>query len=150
MYLPPKIWGQFFWHTIHIVALGYSATPNYTDKKSAKDFYESLAFLIPCPVCKEHYKENLQKNPITPYLDSRKDLIQWTIDIHNTVNIQLGKPTWTLSEVLHYYERLGTRDRSPIWTRDDMNEIDYRSFIKGFLSGSFIISSIAGIYYYSR
>ena len=42
MQFPPSVWGPFFWHTIHIVALGYPKNPTYTDKKCAKEFYESL------------------------------------------------------------------------------------------------------------
>ena len=35
----------------------------------------------------------------------------------------LGKPTWTEEEVIIYYERIGRRDRSPVWTKDDMKEV---------------------------
>lgn len=148
MQLPPTVWGPFFWHTIHIVALGYPKSPTYTDKKSAKEFYEALAFLIPCAVCREHYKEYLQKNPLTPYIDSRADLLKWTVLIHNEVNKMLKKPTWTEEEVIEYYERLGRRDRSPVWTREDMKEIDYKSFIRGFMTGSIILGGVAVAVYY--
>lgn len=147
MKFPPTVWGPFFWHTIHIVALGYPKNPSYTDKKSAKEFYESLAFLLPCGICKEHYKTHLQAHPITPYLDSRADLMKWTIEIHNEVNKMLGKPTWTMEEIIAYYERLGHRDRSPIWTKEDMNEIDYRSFVRGFITSTGLFTMIGGAYY---
>ena len=92
MQFPPSVWGPFFCHTIHIVALGYPKSPTYTDKKSAKEFYESFAFLLPCAICREHYKDHLGKNPLTPFLDSKKDLLKWTIDIHNAINKMLMKP----------------------------------------------------------
>jgi hypothetical protein len=138
MLFPPAVWGPFFWHTIHIVAMGYPKQPSYTDKKCAKEFFESLAFLLPCSVCRTHYAEHLSKHPLTPYLDSRTDLIKWTIEIHNQVNRMLNKPEWTMEEVLAYYQRLGQRDRSPVWTKEDMNEVDYRSFVKGCLTGGLI------------
>jgi hypothetical protein len=147
MQLPPTVWGPFFWHTIHIVALGYPKNPTYTDKKCAKEFYESLAYLVPCAVCREHYKEHLQKNPLTPYLDSRADLLKWTVLIHNEVNKMLNKPTWTEQQIVEYYERLGKRDRSPIWTKEDMAEVDYKSYIKGFLTGTVIIGGIGAVVY---
>lgn len=147
MNFPPSVWGPFFWHTIHIVAMGYSKNPTYTDKKCAKEFYESLAFLIPCSVCREHYKEHLVSSPITTNLDSRTDLINWTISIHNKVNKMLGKPEWSLQEVLTYYEHIGNRNRSPIWTMDDINEVDYRSFVKGFIASSALLSVFGGIFY---
>ena len=148
MQFPPSVWGPFFWHTIHIVALGYPKNPTYTDKKCAKEFYESLAYLIPCPVCREHYKEHLISKPISTFLDSRTDIIKWTIDIHNSVNKTLGKSEWTLEEVLLYYEKIGNRNRSPIWTKEDMNEVDYRSFIKGFITGSIILTAFGGVFYF--
>ena len=80
MIFPPSVWGPFFWHTIHIVAIGYPKKPTYIDKKCAKEFYESLAYLIPCSVCRTHYKEHITSNPLTPFLDSRTDLIKWTVD----------------------------------------------------------------------
>ena len=147
MQFPPSVWGPFFWHTIHIVALGYSKNPTYTDKKCAKEFYESLAFLLPCSICREHYKEYLQEKPISTFLDSRTDLIKWTIQIHNKVNKMLGKPEWTLEEVLSYYEKVGARNRSPVWTKEDMKEVDYSSFVKGFLTGSVVLSIVGGVIY---
>ena len=147
MQFPPSVWGPFFWHTIHIVALGYPANPNYTEKKCAKEFYESLAFLLPCAVCREHYKTHLEKYPLTPSLDSKKDLLKWTIDVHNAVNKMLGKPEWTELEVVTYYERLGRRNRSPVWTKEDMKEVDYHSFVKGFLTGTVILSGVGGLVY---
>ena len=148
MIFPPSVWGPFFWHTIHIVAIGYPKKPTYIDKKCAKEFYESLAYLIPCSVCRTHYKEHITSNPLTPFLDSRTDLIKWTVDIHNSVNKMLGKPEWSMEEVMAYYERIGNRNRSPIWTKEDMNEVDYRSFIKGFITGSAILSTMGGVFYF--
>ena len=148
MKFSPTVWGPFFWHTIHLVAIGYPQKPSYTEKKCAKEFYESLAYLIPCAICREHYNEHLVKNPITPYLDSRTDLIKWTIQIHNQVNEMLKRPTWTLEEVMRYYERLGQRDRSPVWTKEDMNEMDYRAFVKGFVTSMGLSAVVAGFLYF--
>lgn len=147
MHFPPSVWGPFFWHTIHIVALGYPKNPTYTDKKCAKEFYESLAYLLPCSICREHYREHLTKSPINTFLDSRTDLIKWTIQIHNHVNKMLGKLEWTLEEVLTYYEKVGARNRSPVWTKEDMNEVEYRSFIKGCMAGGAIAIAMVGVYY---
>jgi hypothetical protein len=148
MQFQPSVWGPFFWHTIHIVALGYPKNPTYTDKKSAKEFYESLAHLLPCSLCREHYKKHIVDKPISTFLDSRTDLIKWTIDIHNEVNKKTGKPEWTLEEVLSYYELLGRRNRSPIWTKEDMNEVDYRSFVKGFIVGGILLSTCGAVFYF--
>jgi hypothetical protein len=129
--MPPEVWGPFFWHTMHLAALGYPEKPTYAQKKAAKEFYESLQFLLPCEVCRKHYSQNLALRPITPSLDSRTDLLKWTIEIHNMVNTQLQKMTLSESEVITYYKRLGSRARSPIWTPVDFAEADMRARIQG-------------------
>ena len=132
---PPSVWGPLFWHTIHITALGYPTNPGYNHKKAAKEFYESLAFLIPCPVCREHYETHLQKNPLTPHLDRRDDLFRWTVNLHNEVNETLGKPRLLESEVIYYYRRIGARGKNPVINQDTLDELDMRSMIKGGLIG---------------
>jgi hypothetical protein len=131
MHIPPEVWGPFFWHTIHIVALGYPSDPSYAQKRAAKEFYESLRTLIPCPICREHFIVHLEKYPITPHLDRKADLFRWTILLHNEVNKILNKPIVTETQVLAYYSRLGKRARSPVWTTNDFVEADYKSFLKG-------------------
>ena len=135
MKLPPSVWGPFFWHTMHILALSYPEKPTYAQKRAAKDFYESLAHLIPCPKCREHYSKHLQKMPISPHLDRREDLFRWTVNVHNEVNKLLGKPTISEKESVLFYKRIGVRERSPVINQDDLDEIDMRSMVKGGLIG---------------
>ena len=148
MKFPPEVWGPFYWHVIHIVALGYPAEPSYSDKKAAKDFFESLKFLLPCSICRKHYIQHFQNNPITPALDNRNSLIKWTIDIHNQVNQMLNKPVWTQEEVVAYYMRLGTIGRSPVWTPVDFSAADSKAFARGALiGGGTVLLSAAAIAY---
>lgn len=131
MKIPPAVWGPLFWHTIHIVAIGYPKNPSYADKRAAKEFFESLCFLIPCPVCREHYQRNLEKHPISPHLDRRDDLFKWTIELHNEVNAILGKTRLLEAEVVQYYKRIGARGKTPVIHQDTLDELDIRSMIKG-------------------
>jgi hypothetical protein len=128
---------------MHISALGYSQKPSYAQKKAAKEFYESLVFLIPCPVCREHYSQFLQQSPISPSLDRREDLFKWTIDVHNAVNKQLGKPRFTEQESIAFYSRLGSQGRSPVFTSDDFAEADMRAILRGFGLGVGITAAAA-------
>lgn len=144
---PPAVWGPFFWHTIHIVALAYPSDPTYSDKKAAKEFFESLQHLLPCPVCRSHYIEHIKKYSITPHLDRRKDLFRWTVLLHNTVNLALQKPTVEEKEVLAYYTRLGKRNRSPVWTPDDILEADMAATLRGIGYGTLGTSCLVGVLY---
>jgi hypothetical protein len=141
--ISPATWGPFFWHTIHLAALGYPISPTYTEKKAAKDFYESLTSMLPCPACRLHYTQMLQENPITPFLDTRRDLFQWTVKIHNLVNKRLEKPEVSESDSIAYYIRLGTMERSPVWTPADFEAAEYKSFLKG-LAGGAVASGMIG------
>jgi hypothetical protein len=148
MHLPPEAWGPFFWHTIHITALGYPSKPSFAEKKAAKEFFESLKFLIPCPICKEHYKEHFEKHPISPYLDTRQDLFRWTVILHNEVNKMLGKKEFTETQSIQFYSRLGERGRSPVWTPDDFAEADWAARIQGLAIGVGLASIAIGVIYY--
>ncbi len=129
--MPPEVWGPFFWHTIHIVAMGYPEKPTYSQKKAAKEFFESLQYLLPCSECRTHYAQHLAVSPITPHLDRRQDLFKWTVELHNTVNQSLGKPRMLETDVIAHYKRLGNRGRSPLWSQSDFAEADMRARIQG-------------------
>jgi len=151
MKLSTKVWGPIFWYTIHIVALGYPKDPSYADKKAAKEFFESLQFLIPCEVCRNHYKENLKKFPITPHLDRRDDLFKYTVMLHNEVNKLLNKPTMTELEAIYHLRRLGARDQSPVINSEIFDEIDMRSMVRGgFVGGGIVFFTGLCIYFFSR
>jgi hypothetical protein len=150
MILPPESWGPFFWHTIHIAALGYPSNPAYAHKKAAKEFFESLQTLIPCGICRKHYSEYLEKFPITPHLDKREDLFKWTVLVHNEVNKMLNKRTFTESEVIDYYTRLGKRGRSPVVTLDDFIEADWRARAQGIAIGVGICALAGGVIWMVR
>lgn len=149
MRFPPSVWGPMFWHTIHVVALSYPSNPNYAQKRAAKEFYESMAELIPCPMCREHYKEHLKKLPLSPHLDRRDDLFRWTVQLHNEVNILLKKPIVSETESINFYTRLGARERSPFITQVDLEEIDTRSMVKGAIVGAAVVGVAGGLLWWS-
>jgi hypothetical protein len=102
--MDPKIWGPFLWYILHIMSFNYPVNPSYADKRIYHDFYVNLKELIPCANCRKHYQQHLHTNPITPALDTRADLVKWVIQMHNMVNISLGKPTMTVEEVMFAYK----------------------------------------------
>lgn len=148
MHISPNVWGPFFWNTLHLVALGYPSQPTYADKRAAKEFFESLTRLIPCAICRQHYTAHLKEMPISSSLDNRQDLFRYTVALHNKVNKMLNKPEKTETEVVHYYELLGQRGRSPIWNHDDIAELNMRSYLKGLAAGAIGVAAIGGFFYY--
>jgi len=59
-----------------------------------------LQFLLPCPNCSAHLMGHMQVHPIEPHLGSREQMVQWMIDLHNAVNREKGKPTWSREAVM--------------------------------------------------
>ena len=86
----------------------------------------------------------LAENPITPHLDTRKDLFEWTVHIHNLVNKSLNKPEVTALEAIQWISLLGTRNRSPLWTEKDEEAISMKSLLLGVgattLIGGFLVA----------
>lgn len=151
MRISPNAWGPLIWNSIHIIALAYPEKPTYADKKAAKEFYEALQYLLPCPMCRGHLKEHLIRHPITPHLDRRDDLFKWTVMLHNEVNVSLKKPTFTEVEALLYLKRIGARESSPMINSDMINEIDMRSMMKGgFMGAGIMFTAGLAIYYFSK
>jgi hypothetical protein len=146
--IPPTTWGPFFWHTMHLVALGYPNAPTYAEKRAAKEFYESLAHLIPCPTCKLHYADNIKNNPVSPSLDSKNDLFAWTVKMHNMVNKQLGKPEYTEQEAISFYHKLGDMGRSPVWTPEDIHSLYFSEGFKYTAVGLATVAVLGGVAYY--
>jgi FAD-linked sulfhydryl oxidase len=104
-----KIWGPSAWRFMHSITLNYPEFPTKEDQSTYKIFFESIKNVLPCNTCKAHYKENLNKYPLTPQvLKTRRTLVCWLIDLHNLVNLASDppKPTWTYAQVLKQYEKL--------------------------------------------
>ena len=59
--------------------------------------------MIPCELCRTHYIQYLEVAP--PDLSGRNALVKWTIDLHNKVNKQLGKPVYSYSKAITLYKK---------------------------------------------
>jgi len=107
MGMSPAVWGPIFWSTMHIVSMGYPPNPKDEQKQGALQFYESLAHVIPCPICKEHYKHFLTEIP--PNVTNRDTLVEWVFTIHNKVNEQLGYKQLSFDEFIHSMRLLAAK-----------------------------------------
>ena len=85
-----NIWGKSSWVLIHSIAVNYPDHPSPSEKENIINFFLILGDVLPCRFCRQHYRENLKYLPINA--DSKMDLVWWTIDLHNRVNIETNKP----------------------------------------------------------
>ena len=87
-----KCWGTPGWTFIHIVALSYPDNPSIEDKYNYKNFFTNIQHILPCKICGNHYKKNLNKHELTDnILSSSDELFKWTVRMHNEVNILNNK-----------------------------------------------------------
>jgi hypothetical protein len=102
------------WHSLHSISFGYPGKVGNSpeDQKLKQDtftFFEYLGSVLPCPECREHYKENFYKYDLMSSLDSRTNFTKWVYDLHNRVNKGTGVPEskWpTFEEVYKKYNSL--------------------------------------------
>jgi len=95
-------WGPSAWLFLHSVTFQYPENPTDQDKNNYKIFFESLQNILPCPQCREHYQKNIQENPMN--LESRDELIQWLVNLHNAVNGGNSKKEYSYDEVKDLYQ----------------------------------------------
>lgn len=143
--MSPAVWGPIFWTTMHIASLGYSDTPTQEESLHAIQFYESLQNMIPCPICKEHYRLCLEKMPVRNAVASRKTLIRWVFNIHNNVNVQLGKKELTFQEYIQKMTAL-SHLRSLNLTQANYNNYVYG----GLFFGGLLVGIMGTAYSFSR
>ena len=91
-----ELWGSEGWHFLHFVCLNYPDFPTDAEKEWYKEFFDLLPKVMPCPPCGIHFEQNMKKHPIR--LDSKKDLFEWCIDMHNEVNAMNGKKVLSYEE----------------------------------------------------
>lgn len=99
----PKLWGPYFWETIHLAAYGYPKNPNSEDKQVYFSFYENMMKVLPCDKCTNSAQEIFKKSNLKDSLDSRDNLIKWTYLFHKSVNNELDKDSPTLEEFMHNF-----------------------------------------------
>lgn len=90
MHIPPTKWGPHFWMTLHIACLGCS------DYKALVEFVEGYKAIIPCLSCRLHFAQVLEENPVP----EAGDFFKWSVDVHNIVNVRLGKREFSYEEAL--------------------------------------------------
>lgn len=99
----PLVWGPPFWFVMHTVSINYPLRPTYAQRRTHYDFFYNIRNILPCEMCRQHYRTLLKRFPIEPFLDNRDSLISWVVLIHNQVNVQLGKPTMTREMAMQQY-----------------------------------------------
>jgi hypothetical protein len=98
-----SIWGPYCWHMMHILTYNYPEQPNEINKNNIKEFFSSLQYIIPCSICRSHYKKKISKTPVSRVYSNKHSLIKWCVDLHNEVNRGLKKKTLSIENSNNIY-----------------------------------------------
>jgi len=89
--------GRATWTFLHTMAAYYPDQPTQAEQANATGFLHAFSKLYPCSYCAKHLQQELKTN--APRVGSRVDFSKWMCDIHNEVNVRLGKPIFDCSRV---------------------------------------------------
>lgn len=121
--MDPHIWGPGLWLALHSITLNYPDDPSPRDKENTRKFFEYVGYNLPCFFCRDNYARHLKEYPIQ--LDTKTDLVNWLIDIHNDVNKELGKSVLSRQEAM---EKILC-----MYRKQPQNPFAYRSIYFGFI-----------------
>jgi mitochondrial FAD-linked sulfhydryl oxidase len=109
--------GRGTWALLHTMAAYYPDKPSTEQKVYAELMFKSLASLYPCKICAAHMQECIAAKP--PRTDSRTELCLWVCELHNEVNVVLGKEVMPCSiEALDSRWRYGSKENN-CWGEGD-------------------------------
>lgn len=130
MNLNPKVWGPHTWFFLDSVVLSLPNKLNYEQKNIYKNFFTSLQNILPCEACREHYKENLKKYPLTDEILSKKEnMIKWLLNVHNNVRRDAKKIPISIKQYFEYYNKQYDDDYNKKKISKDCNFKYYISII---------------------
>jgi hypothetical protein len=148
-----NIWGPHLWFSLHTISFAYPLKPTQEDKDNYKNFFLNLKHVIPCSVCKKNYKRHIEEHPIDGFLDTKKSLVYWVIDMHNMVNAEIGKKILSYDVVIKKYENVYKKNMKleseldfDILNSSRKNNFDYNYFIYGLFLIFLILLIINFIY----
>lgn len=104
MSLSPKYWGESLWKVMYSIAYVYPETANISDKEKIDTFYKSLADVIPCDDCRDHYREYINEHPIDKNNSGKRELLEWINNLENAVNAKLQRPERSIDSRLRDIE----------------------------------------------
>jgi hypothetical protein len=78
--------------------MSYPQNPTDQDKQNYTAFFRSLQNVLPCPACAENFRAKMEKYP--PSLENPQSLFKWTVDMHNSVNAENGKPIYDYEQAI--------------------------------------------------
>lgn len=95
----PSVWGPPLWTAFHEYAINLPPALNPAALADAEAWYRDFASNIPCETCRVKYTDLLSsKYGFTLWGTTRESIFEWTVTLHNVVNMWLKKRLVPLEE----------------------------------------------------
>lgn len=92
----PDLWGNHTWRMLHGIACLVRSDPTREKTELVYVLLHTLPVLLPCAMCRTNLKAHMHARPIPTRCGtealSAEALQAWIHEIHNAVNILVGKP----------------------------------------------------------
>jgi hypothetical protein len=98
-----NVFGPALWFTLHNSAAAYPDYPDDDTKDAMKNLLISLPLLIPCLICKTHWRDTLKKFNLDVVVSSRSNLFTFFVIAHNNVNKLNNKRQFSINEAKEIY-----------------------------------------------
>lgn len=100
-----KHWGMY-WNCLHLLSFNYPDEPRDEDKNEIINLTKTMMDTgLQCRICKSHFIIWNSKRPIQDNYNSREELKQWYIDLHNDVNARNKKKMMDNKSVEEIYRQ---------------------------------------------
>jgi len=104
--MDPVIWGPTLWSSLHFISMTYPESPTKKDIEHNIVFLHSLSNVLPCGVCKQHFKELLDKTNLPIELSNKQSYIALIHRLHNSVNRATNKKEISYNSFLKLYQQI--------------------------------------------
>lgn len=141
MGIAPAIWGPPTWAFLHLTVLAEKEPLDPQRVTYYKQLYELLTHLLPCTKCRNHLLENLSKLPALTTVTSKRELFDWTTQLHNQVNQINHKPSWDLNTSFQHWKEVSEGKKEMYTTTPTpVNYWKYGAILLAILIIGFVIS----------
>jgi FAD-linked sulfhydryl oxidase len=87
--------GHMTWSFLHTTAAYYPPNPTPVQKQAAVNLVNSVATLYSCEECRVDFVASTKAKPPVKFVNSAKDFSQYVCELHNEVNVKLGKDVFS-------------------------------------------------------
>ena len=102
----PKEWGPLLWKIIHTtcIHLGNSSHSMLQQDELTyfKAFQRKLYYILPCKVCRDHYKQYMMHIKDVPYDALKVYATNYFYELHNKVNSYNNKALYVKEDLISY------------------------------------------------